>query len=83
VSIHHGGDVGIGHSIHAGQVCVVDGSELAAAKLERELTNDPGTGIIRHVDAGCERLERSPPSAASASPCGSSAVSFMSPFWSR
>src|SRR3954462_3415149 len=52
VSIHHGGGVGIGRSIHAGQVCVADGTELAAAKLERVLTNDPGTGVIRHADAG-------------------------------
>jgi urocanate hydratase len=55
VSIHHGGGVGIGRSIHAGQVCVADGSELAARKLERVLTNDPGTGIIRHADAGYPR----------------------------
>jgi len=52
VSIHHGGGVGIGRSIHAGQVSVADGTDLAAAKLERVLTNDPGTGVIRHVDAG-------------------------------
>jgi urocanate hydratase len=55
VSIHHGGGVGIGRSIHAGQVCVADGTELAAQKLERVLTNDPGTGVIRHVDAGYDR----------------------------
>src|SRR5215213_5372677 len=55
VSIHHGGGVGIGRSIHAGMVCVADGSELAAEKLERVLTADPGTGVIRHVDAGYER----------------------------
>ncbi|MFB0835304.1 urocanate hydratase [Arthrobacter halodurans] len=55
VSIHHGGGVGIGRSIHAGQVCVADGTELAAAKLEALLTNDPGMGVIRHVDAGYER----------------------------
>jgi urocanate hydratase len=55
VSIHHGGGVGIGRSIHAGQVSVADGTELAAAKLERVLTNDPGTGVLRHVDAGYER----------------------------
>ncbi len=55
VSIHHGGGVGIGRSIHAGQVSVADGTELAARKLERLLTNDPGTGVIRHVDAGYER----------------------------
>jgi urocanate hydratase len=52
VSIHHGGGVGIGRSIHAGQVCVADGTELAAQKIERVLTNDPGMGVIRHVDAG-------------------------------
>jgi urocanate hydratase len=52
VSIHHGGGVGIGRSIHAGQVCVADGTELAAAKIDRVLTNDPGTGVLRHVDAG-------------------------------
>ena len=52
VSIHHGGGVGIGRSIHAGQVCVADGTELAAKKLARVLRNDPGTGVIRHVDAG-------------------------------
>jgi urocanate hydratase len=52
VSIHHGGGVGIGRSIHAGQVTVADGTELAAAKIERVLTNDPGMGVIRHVDAG-------------------------------
>src|SRR6202171_951654 len=54
VSIHHGGGVGMGRSIHAGQVCVADGTELAAQKLERVLTNDPGMGVIRHVDAGYE-----------------------------
>ncbi len=54
VSIHHGGGVGIGRSIHAGQVSVADGTPLAAQKLERVLTNDPGTGVIRHVDAGYE-----------------------------
>jgi urocanate hydratase len=52
VSVHHGGGVGIGRSIHAGQVCVADGTPLAGAKLERVLTNDPGMGVIRHVDAG-------------------------------
>jgi urocanate hydratase len=57
VSIHHGGGVGIGRSIHAGQVSVADGTELAAQKLERVLTNDPGTGIVRHVDAGYDRAE--------------------------
>ena len=54
VSIHHGGGVGIGRSIHAGQVSGADGTDLAAAKLERVLTNDPGTGVIRHADAGYE-----------------------------
>ncbi|GAA4839457.1 urocanate hydratase [Garicola koreensis] len=54
VSIHHGGGVGMGRSIHAGQVGVADGTELAAAKLEALLTNDPAMGIIRHVDAGYE-----------------------------
>ena len=57
VSIHHGGGVGIGRSIHAGMVCVADGTELAAAKLERVLTADPGTGVIRHADAGYPRAE--------------------------
>ncbi|GAB3609064.1 urocanate hydratase [Humibacter ginsengiterrae] len=55
VSIHHGGGVGIGRSIHAGQVVVADGTDLAAQKIERVLTNDPGTGVMRHVDAGYER----------------------------
>jgi urocanate hydratase len=58
VSIHHGGGVGIGRSIHAGQVTVADGTELAAAKLERVLTNDPGMGVIRHADAGYETARR-------------------------
>lgn len=57
VSLHHGGGVGIGRSIHAGQVTVADGSELAAQKLERVLTNDPGTGVMRHVDAGYEHAK--------------------------
>jgi urocanate hydratase len=55
VSVHHGGGVGIGRSIHAGVVAVADGSPLAAAKLERVLTNDPGTGVMRHADAGYDR----------------------------
>jgi urocanate hydratase len=55
VSIHHGGGVGIGRSIHAGQVCVADGTPLAGQKIERVLTNDPGMGVVRHVDAGYER----------------------------
>jgi len=57
VSIHHGGGVGIGRSIHAGQVSVADGSDLAAEKLQRVLTNDPGMGVIRHVDAGYPEAE--------------------------
>jgi urocanate hydratase len=57
VSIHHGGGVGIGRSIHAGQVSLADGTELAARKLARVLTNDPGMGVIRHVDAGYERAD--------------------------
>ncbi|WNV90537.1 urocanate hydratase [Umezawaea sp. Da 62-37] len=55
VSIHHGGGVGIGRSIHAGQVTVADGTALAAQKIERVLTNDPGMGVLRHVDAGYDR----------------------------
>ena len=55
VSIHHGGGVGIGRSIHAGMVCVADGTELAAEKLDRVLTSDPGMGVIRHADAGYDR----------------------------
>lgn len=58
VSIHHGGGVGIGRSIHAGQVSVADGTALAAQKLERVLTNDPGMGVIRHVDAGYGLAQR-------------------------
>jgi urocanate hydratase len=57
VSIHHGGGVGIGRSIHAGQVVVVDGTELARRKAERVLTNDPGTGVLRHVDAGYDEAK--------------------------
>jgi len=55
VSVHHGGGVGIGYSIHAGQVIVADGTELSEKKLERVLTNDPGIGIARHADAGYEK----------------------------
>ncbi|MDQ7063753.1 MAG: urocanate hydratase [candidate division KSB1 bacterium] len=55
VSVHHGGGVGIGYSIHAGQVIVADGTPEAEARLRRVLTNDPGTGVMRHVDAGYER----------------------------
>ncbi len=52
VSLHHGGGVGIGYSIHAGMVCVADGTESGARRLERVLTADPGTGVMRHADAG-------------------------------
>ncbi|MFN6122416.1 MAG: urocanate hydratase, partial [Actinomycetes bacterium] len=55
VSIHHGGGVGIGRSIHAGMVCLADGTDLAAEKLSRVLLTDPGMGVIRHVDAGYDR----------------------------
>jgi urocanate hydratase len=54
VSVHHGGGVGIGNSIHAGMVIVADGTPEAAARLGRVLTADPGTGIMRHADAGYE-----------------------------
>jgi urocanate hydratase len=54
VSVHHGGGVGIGYSIHAGMVVVADGSENAGERLERVLTSDPGTGVARHADAGYE-----------------------------
>ncbi|MFC6356348.1 urocanate hydratase [Luethyella okanaganae] len=57
VSLHHGGGVGIGRSVHSGQVTVADGTALAAEKIERVLTNDPGTGVMRHVDAGYERAK--------------------------
>ncbi|HYM52191.1 MAG TPA: urocanate hydratase, partial [Candidatus Dormibacteraeota bacterium] len=55
VSFHHGGGVGIGYSLHAGMVVVADGTDEAAARLERVLTTDPGMGVIRHADAGYER----------------------------
>ena len=54
VSLHHGGGVGIGYSLHAGMVCVADGSEMADRRLARVLTSDPGTGVMRHADAGYE-----------------------------
>jgi urocanate hydratase len=57
VSIHHGGGVGMGRSLHAGQVTVADGTPLAGEKIRRVLTNDPGMGVIRHVDAGYEEAE--------------------------
>jgi urocanate hydratase len=55
VSVHHGGGVGMGYSIHAGMVVVADGTKEAAVRLERVLTTDPGTGVMRHADAGYER----------------------------
>jgi urocanate hydratase len=58
VSFHHGGGVGIGNSLHAGQVCVADGTALAAERLARVLTNDPGIGVARHADAGYELAVR-------------------------
>ena len=58
VSFHHGGGVGIGYSLHAGQVTVADGTDDAAKRLNRVLTNDPGLGVARHVDAGYEEAER-------------------------
>jgi urocanate hydratase len=54
VSLHHGGGVGMGYSIHAGMVIVADGTDEAAARLSRVLRNDPGMGVIRHADAGYE-----------------------------
>jgi urocanate hydratase len=54
VSIHNGGGVGIGYSLHAGQVIVADGTDAMARRIERVLTNDPGIGIARHADAGYE-----------------------------
>ena len=55
VAVHHGGGVGIGKSIHAGAQVVADGTDEAARRLELMLTNDPGTGVMRHADAGYER----------------------------
>jgi urocanate hydratase len=57
VSVHHGGGVGIGNAIHAGMVVVADGSDAQAERLERVLTTDPGTGVMRHVDAGYEHAK--------------------------
>jgi hypothetical protein len=71
VSIHHGGGVGIGRSIHAGQVSVADGTDLARRKLERVLTNDPAMGVIRHVDAGYDRAVEVADDEVSGSRCGS------------
>ncbi|GAA2620472.1 urocanate hydratase [Dactylosporangium fulvum] len=73
VSIHHGGGVGIGRSIHAGQVSVADGTELAAQKLARVLTNDPAMGVLRHVDAGYEDAVEVAGSAGLRVPMGESA----------
>jgi urocanate hydratase len=58
VSVHHGGGVGIGYSLHAGQVTVADGTELADRRLERVLTNDPGIGVARHLDAGYDEAKQ-------------------------
>ena len=58
ISVHHGGGVGMGYSIHAGMVVVADGTERAERKLGRVLTTDPGMGVIRHVDAGYEKAQR-------------------------
>ena len=58
VSFHHGGGVGIGNSLHAGQVIVADGTPEMRVRLERVLTNDPGIGVARHADAGYEALRR-------------------------
>jgi urocanate hydratase len=58
VSFHHGGGVGMGYSLHAGQVTVVDGTDACARRLERVLTNDPGIGVVRHADAGYEEARR-------------------------
>ena len=58
VSIHNGGGVGIGYSLHAGQVTVADGSEMMAKRIERVLTTDPGMGIIRHADAGYDEAKQ-------------------------
>ena len=58
VSVHHGGGVGMGYSIHAGMVIVADGTKEAEARIERVLTTDPGMGIVRHVDAGYELAEK-------------------------
>ena len=55
VSFHHGGGVGMGYSLHAGQVIVADGTDEAARRIERTLTSDPAMGVIRHVDAGYDR----------------------------
>jgi urocanate hydratase len=58
VSFHHGGGVGMGYSLHAGQVSVADGTKEMAVRLERVLTNDPGIGVVRHADAGYEEARQ-------------------------
>ena len=58
VSVHHGGGVGMGYSIHAGMVIVADGTKEAEVRIERVLTTDPGMGVVRHVDAGYELAEK-------------------------
>lgn len=58
VSVHHGGGVGMGYSLHAGMVIVADGTKEAEARLERVLTTDPGMGVVRHVDAGYEKAKQ-------------------------
>ena len=58
VSVHNGGGVGIGYSLHAGQVTVADGTDMMAKRIERVLTTDPGMGVIRHVDAGYDEAKQ-------------------------
>ena len=58
VSFHHGGGVGMGYSLHAGQVTVADGTALAQGKIARVLNNDPGLGVVRHADAGYETAKQ-------------------------
>jgi urocanate hydratase len=58
VSVHHGGGVGIGYSLHAGMVIVADGTDGAAERLQRVLTNDPGAGVMRHADAGYDEAKQ-------------------------
>jgi urocanate hydratase len=55
--VHNGGGVGIGYSLHAGQVTVADGTDMMAKRIERVLTTDPGMGVIRHVDAGYDKAK--------------------------
>jgi len=56
--LYHGGGVGIGYSIHSGMTVIADGTDTAADKLDRVLTNDPGLGVVRHADAGCEKARK-------------------------